>query len=114
MEMAHPAAHWAQQTTLSNSDIDCVITVALKILDGKCKMGQVEKDSLMAIYDVVKYRPGELFDDHVHLCIEAAREAANVDIRNTIHELRVEAEADIPKPVMKSFKAMLRTALAEI
>jgi hypothetical protein len=114
METMHPAAQWAQQTNLAQSDIDCVTTVALKILDGKCKMGQEEKDSLMAIYDVVRFRPGELFDDYVHMSIEFARTTSGLDIRQAIHELRLEAEAAIPKPVMKSFKAMLRSALSDL
>ena len=62
----HPAVEWALQTEFSPSQVDCTTAVALKILDNKCKMLLGEKAAVMAIYDVVKHYPAELFDDEVH------------------------------------------------
>lgn len=123
----HPAAEWAQETTFDATQVDCTTTVVLKILDNKCKMLPGEKAAIMAIYDVVKpqvklkvklngkQQAGKLFDSEALRTIEAARFAPNntpsEEVLQTIHELRVYAEAQIPKPVMKRYKAMLRDGL---
>ena len=115
----HPAAQWAQETAFDATQVDCTITVVLKILDNKCKMLPGEKAAIMAIYDVVKpqakQQTGKLFDAEALQAIEAARFAPNDTPSDTvlqmIHELRVYAEAHIPKPVMKRYKAMLRDGL---
>jgi hypothetical protein len=65
----------------------------------------------MAIYNAVKQRPAELFDTAVHEAIQNAQIEHNPQSAHTIHELRLQAEARIPKPVMKSYKAFLRNGL---
>lgn len=107
----HPSAQWAMQTEFSATDVDCTTTVVLKILDNKCKMLPGEKMAVMAVYDVVKNRSVELFDDSVHLAIQQARQSMSDDLLQRIHALRVEAEQKIPKPVMKKYKAFLRDGL---
>ncbi len=107
----HPAAQWATESPFGPVEVDCTTAVALKILDGKCKMLPGEKRAVMAVYDVVKNRPGNLFETDVHTAIENARQIPDADNLAIIHHLRVRAEAEIPKPVMKSYKAMLRTGL---
>ena len=62
MTAAHVAG-WVQSHPLSPSDVDCATTVMLKILDGKCKMGSVDKIVMEALYDAVKDRPGRRFGD---------------------------------------------------
>ena len=109
----HPAAEWALGTHFSTVHVDCTITVVLKILDNKCKMLPGEKDAVLEIYDVVKLLPGELFIQKDYQVIEKARrsDTASDEVLDKIHELRVYAEACIPKPVMKSYKAILRDGL---
>ena len=107
----HPAAEWAQATTFDTIEVDCTTTVVLKILDNKCKMLPGEKAAIMAIYDVVRPQAGILFDAAALQAIEEARFRPTEAIMQTIHELRVYAEANIPKPVMKRYKAMLRDGL---
>jgi hypothetical protein len=107
----HPAIHWAHATPLEPAHLDCVTAIMLKILDGKCKMGEVEKTALTAVYDVVRTRPGPSLGDEVHALIAQARQGANPAVAEAIHMWRVRAEAQIPKPVMKDFKHMLRTSL---
>lgn len=111
MNQLHPAAAWAAATEFSLIHVDCIIAIVLKVLDGKCKMGVDEKKSIMAIYDVIKTRNGELFDVEIHKEIKLARQGMSVMLARRVHGLRKYAEANIEKPVMKAFKALLRNAL---
>lgn len=110
-EKIHPATAWAQTMTFDASQVDCTTTVVLKILDNKCKMLPGEMAAVMCIYDVVKLQPGTIFNNDVHPTISKARTQTNEDTQEKIHELRVYAEANIPKPVMKAYKAVLRDGL---
>lgn len=99
---------WVQTHALTASDIDCITTVILKILDGKCKMGSIEKSVMVQLYDVVQHRQGERFGGDYHRLIASARQAAGEELRNHIYEQRLLAETMLSRPVMKAFKAMLR------
>lgn len=107
----HPAARWARATLFEPAHLDCVTAIMLKILDAKCKMGGPEKTALAAVYDVVKDRPGQGLGDEVHALIAAARQGADAALAERIHTWREQAEAHIPKPVMKGFKQLLRASL---
>jgi len=106
---AHTIARWAVNREFSPLEVDCVTAVMLKIIDGKCKMSAQEKQVMAVVYDAVKHRAGELLDAGVHDLIAAARLAGNSSrYTETVYEQRVLAETMISRPVMKSFKAMLR------
>lgn len=107
----HPAAAWAVGQAFSAMEIDCTTTVVLKILDGKCKMLAGEKAAIMEVYDVVNTGDGKLFDEDDLQVISIARGIHAEEISQRVHELRVYAESQIPKPVMKQYKARLRDAL---
>lgn len=107
----HPAAEWAQETVFNATQVDCTTAVVLKILDNKCKMLPGEKAAVMAVFDIVKQQPGELFSAEVFKLIDKARSKPTGTLAQTIHELRVYAEANIPKPIMKAYKALLRDGL---
>lgn len=107
----HPAAHWAIQAAFTPEQIDCTTAVVLKILDNKCKMLPGEKLAVMAVYDAVRHLAAPLFDSAVHAAIRAARQEPGTQTLDAIHPLRVHAEAAIPKPVMKRYKAFLREGL---
>jgi hypothetical protein len=107
----HPATLWAAQAKFTPVQVDCTTAVVLKILDQKCKMTAIEQAALLAIYDVVRASPEELFDASVHRIIEAARLAPDATVRHSVHLLRVHAEKSIPKTVMKEFKAFLRAGI---
>lgn len=111
MSSAHPATLWAQQTSFDSAQVDCTTAVVLKILDNKCKMLPGEKAAILCIYDVVKSRPGRLFDESTHRLITKARTEVDDSLLEQIHTLRLHAEASIPKPVMKAYKAILRDGL---
>jgi hypothetical protein len=93
----------------SASDIDCTTTVMLKILDGKCKMNEREKPLIAQLYDRVKERPGRLLGADIHALIAAARIGMDEDMVERIYEARLLAETAISRPVMKAYKAMLRS-----
>lgn len=107
----HPAVAWALQAEFNPAQVDCTTAVVLKILDNKCKMLPGEKAAVMAIYNAVKMRPAKLFDATVHEAIYNAQFDHNGQAAQIIHELRLQAEARITKPVMKSYKAFLRNGL---
>ncbi|MBT3063304.1 MAG: hypothetical protein KME68_10880 [Candidatus Thiodiazotropha sp. (ex Lucina pensylvanica)] len=111
IEAPHPAALWAQTAPLDPLQIDCVTTVMLKILDNKCKMLPEEQMAMMAIYSVVKEKKGQLFDSTIHTRIDEALQVGGSRSLERIHELRLYAEATVPKPVMKHFKSYLRESL---
>jgi hypothetical protein len=110
--MTHPAAHsakaWAASAHLDPAEIDCATALMLKIIDGKCKMNPGEKLVMAVIYDVVKDRPGQHLGVADHQLIARARTSADPDILARVYERRVLAETMISRPVMKSYKAMLR------
>lgn len=113
----HPAAEWAATQNFDSMAVDCTTTVVLKILDGKCKMLPGEKAAIFEIYDVLESDKGKIFNDRIHQEIAAARviysKASTLDgqLGKRIHELRVYAESEIPKPTMKAYKAVLRDGL---
>lgn len=110
-DVVHPAAEWALDAGFNPEQVDCTTAVVLKILDKKCKMSLGEMAAVMAIYDAVRQLPAPLFDSAVHDAIGAARQQTTPAVLETIHQFRVHAEAVIPKPVMKSYKAFLRDGL---
>lgn len=105
--LSHPAAAWARGMPFEPVQLDCVSAIMLKILDAKCKMGEADKAALMAVYDVVKGRPGQGFGVEVHELIALARQGTGADLAGRVHAWRVRAEAAIPKPAMKAFKQIL-------
>ncbi len=120
MELANTAYQAASGTTsfmaldFSDLQVDCVTTVMLKILDGKCKMGNIERQFLSSIYDVTRFRESYLFGNDIHGVIQMARCGRGDMIREEIHELRQEAERAIGKPAMKAFKRMMRDRMTEL
>lgn len=105
------AEAWARVHEWTIEQLDCVIAVVFKILDGKCKMGEAEQQALLAVHALIKPGPSSLFGEESHALIAAARmnPASHAE---RIHAERLRAEAAIPKPVMKRFKALLRAGLA--
>lgn len=100
--------NWVNINPLTHEHIDCITTVMLKILDGKCKMKSDEKVVMSLLYEQVKHQPGKLLGDDIHALIASAKNSLDDAMRNHIYEKRVLAETCISRPVMKSFKAMIR------
>ena len=104
----HAAAMWAYEREFDPLHIDCATSLMLKILDGKCKMNEAEKQVMAYIYDVIKHKPGKLLNPNVHQLIATARYQADEQLIEEIYEQRLYAEQMISRPVMKAYKAMLR------
>lgn len=100
---------WLAANPLTPDEVDCVTAVMLKILDGKCKMPEGEKPLIVALYDAALGQPGQRFGPSEHALIARARVHADDALRQTLYECRVLAETAISRPVMKTFKAMIRT-----
>lgn len=100
---------WLQENPLSAIEVDCSTTVMLKILDGKCKMSATDKVVMATLYDAVKHLPGDIFDSDMHAFIDHARNNLNETLKLDIYEKRVLAETMLSRPVMKAFKARIRT-----
>lgn len=102
---------WAQAAPWAPSDVDCAVTLMLKIIDGKCKMDAPEKAAMGVIYDVVRGRPCGRLDPSLHDLIAATRDGrADEAARLAVYEQRVLAETMVSRPVMKAYKARLREA----
>lgn len=99
---------WLLNHRLSSEYVDCATAVMLKILDGKCKMPVDEKQVMTLLYEQVKEQPGQLLQQDIHELITVARANLDEPMKLMIYEKRVLAETMISRPVMKTFKAMLR------
>jgi len=99
---------WLRQHPLTPIHVDCATTVMLKILDGKCKMPEAEKQVMALLYEAVKTQPGQLLATELHQLIASAREYIDDELKTRIYEQRLLAETALSRPVMKGFKAMIR------
>lgn len=102
-------AQWAASHLVDPVHIDCTTTVMLKILDGKCKMNEHDKLVIGTLYAVAKNRPGKQMGDEYHRLIAEARKAMDEAMTMFIYEKRLLAETMISRPVMKTYKAWLRS-----
>ena len=97
-------AIWASKIRFNSRQLDCLTTLMLKILDGKCKMEQSVQDLVVVIYQSTVKEHVELFDPAVHEFIWEVRKQRNPVTSRQLHELRLYAEQAIPQLVMKQFK----------
>ncbi|MEM0910550.1 MAG: hypothetical protein AAGJ37_06215 [Pseudomonadota bacterium] len=103
---------WVMHSALNLAEIDCVTAVMLKILDGKCKMNENESRIMTALYDATKDKKGAHLNNEYHAMIATARNSmpnCKSSLIEQIYEKRVLAETQISRPVMKAFKARLRS-----
>ncbi len=105
----HPA-DWAARQRFTPEQVDCTTAVVLKILDGKCKMLPAAQQAVVEIYGEIKEQNGEKLGNEVHQAISHTISETSSHNSEEIHRLRLHAEAIIPKPTMKRYKAMLAEA----
>lgn len=103
-------AQWLADNPLAPIEIDCVVTVMLKILDGKCKMAADEKTVMAALYQATKRQVGKLLPAGLHELIAQAEASQSETLTLEIYEQRLLAETMLSRPVMKQFKARIRSA----
>lgn len=107
MEQKSPQ-QWLSEQSLSSGEVDCVVALMLKILDGKCKMNAADKAIIQALYPEVQSLPGQRLPMDLRDLIDEVGESPDAEQRTQIYEQRVLAETMISRPVMKAFKARLR------
>ncbi len=108
VDLSLHVARWLDGYALNPEQVDCAITVMLKILDGKCKMSSEDKAVMAVLYHGVKHQPGIRFGLPEHELIAEALAMSSEALREQIYERRVLAETMLSRPVMKAFKAMIR------
>ena len=108
MKSFNEVSTWASRFPLIPVHVDCAIAVMLKILDGKCKMKPEEKVVMTHLYHAVKNRPSRLLGGDMHGLISQAELTRDRDLLDAIYEQRVLAETMISRPVMKTFKSLIR------
>jgi hypothetical protein len=107
MQAIHVSS-WVRKHPLTPIHIDCATAVMLKILDGKCKMGDEEKVVMAMLYEAVKHQTGELLGEDIHQLIAQVQHPLTDEMKMFIYEKRLLAETAISRPIMKGFKAMIR------
>ena len=108
-ELKSYICNWIKIHPFDSTQIDCTTTVMLKILDGKCKMTPTSKVVMELLYDSIKNQKGELIGEDTHSLIKSSRNNLTPEIKQGIYEHRLLAETMISRPVMKAFKAMIKT-----
>lgn len=99
---------WSDTLEFTSSEVDCILALMLKILDGKCKMLRHEQRIIYALYNKVNNRSGEILGEEIRKTIDSAHKSRNKDLADRIHIYRLLAEQEIPRTTMKQFKKMLR------
>lgn len=100
-------AEWASQTEFNLQQIDCLIVIMLKILDGKCQMDEQTRYSVRAIYRHAHRNRSHLFAVDIHRFIEQVFDQPDLLSLRFVRELRLYAESVIPRTTMKGFKQYL-------
>lgn len=100
-------AAWAAAADFNLQQVDCLTTLMLKILDGKCKMDEDTQTSARVIYEQAHRNRSHLFDPNIHALIQQVFDRPDLLSLRYVHELRQYAESAIPKSVMKGFKQYL-------
>ena len=82
---------WLESHPLSPIQIDCVATVMLKILDGKCKMRSEEKIVIALLYEQIKNKQGHFLTTETHKLIADTRHRSeeNEVLKMLIYEKRL-------------------------
>nr|CRH05906.1 conserved protein of unknown function [Candidatus Magnetococcus massalia] len=101
---------WVQQATLTPVEQDCICTIVLKILDGKCKMSEAGSQVGRQLYHHLPHPRGALckrFDSLIRQAL-AQGDKISDSIGQQIHQARLFAESGLEKSQMKQFKARLK------
>jgi len=101
-------------TELNSFEKDCLITVALKIVDKTCKMDEKEKQLFITLYDALQKNKTDFtdfFDLNIFTLINETRVNPSLKNFGYIKTFREDAMSYITKEKMKAFKANVRKSL---
>jgi hypothetical protein len=102
---------WAKTYDFDEVELQYCTILALKILDGQCKMDYDNYNLFMSVYDGVCDKSNTPFNKKVHQIIALARTDDPIvpkkEYKDAIHELRIAMMKDMHKPHMKAFKQLV-------
>lgn len=99
---------WAKTHTFDEVEVHYCTLLALKILDGKCKMDYDNYNLFMSVYDGINDQVPTPFNKKVHRIIEESRSDDPIipkdEYKGAIQALRVAMMENMEKSLMKDFK----------
>lgn len=108
MDDMSTAYEWAKTHNFDEEQHQYCTILALKILDGSCKMDYDNYNLFMSVYDGINDQNPSPFDKKVHQVIELSRTDDPIipkeEYKEIIHTLRKTMMKNMEKPVMKAFK----------
>ncbi|MBU1667375.1 hypothetical protein KKC13_03090 [bacterium] len=109
------AYEWAKSYPFDDEQLHYMTILALKILDGQCKMDYHSYNLFMSIYDGILDKNLSPLDLSVHEIIELSRSDDPIvpkkEYKEVIHELRTIMMKNMEKSTMKAFKKFVREHL---
>jgi hypothetical protein len=109
------AYEWAKTYDFTEQELQYATILALKILDGQCKMDYDNYNLFMSVYDGISDKNPSPFDKKVHQIIELARSDDPIipkqEYQEAIHTLRITMMENMQKPLMKAYKQRVWNAL---
>jgi len=109
------AYEWAKTHEFNDTQIQYATLLALKILDGQCKMDYDNYNLFMSIYDGIADKRSTPFNKKVHKIIELARTNDPIipkkEYVEAIHTLRLKMMENMDKSSMKAFKQLIWNSL---
>lgn len=99
--------------SLDTMQNECIVTLALKIVDDTCKMDDYERSVFMKLYDALPAYKSDFFDAEVFDLIAEGRQTPTAQIFAKIKPLRQAGMDFVTRPTMKAFKADVRRMLSE-
>jgi hypothetical protein len=108
MDDMSTAYEWAKTRKFNEEQVQYCTLLALKILDGSCKMDYDNYNLFMSVYDGINDQVVTPFDKKVHTLIELARTDDPIipkeEYKVAINTLRVTMMENMNKTAMKAFK----------
>ena len=99
---------WAKTYSFDDVEVYYCTLLALKILDGHCKMDYDNYNLFMGVYDGILDKPNTPFNKKVHQIIQLSRVddplVPKDEYKQSIQSLRVAMMKDMDKASMKAFK----------
>lgn len=100
---------WAKTHTFDEVEVHYCTILALKILDGHCKMDYDNYNLFMSVYEGINDKVPSPFNKKVHQIIEQSRTDDPIvpkkEYKDAIHQLRVAMMKNMDKDEMKAFKS---------
>ncbi len=90
---------------------ECMITLALKIVDDSCKMDDYERGVFMQVYDAMPHYHSDFFEPDIFDLITETRHSPTAMLFAKIKPFRQAGMEYVSRPAMKSFKAYVRQEL---